>query len=122
MLFNNMQLSRYVISSFFFLMIRRPPRSTLFPYTTLFRSDPVAWRDRVQEAADFDLLVDSGDIGPDPQVMASFLTSDGPRNAMRYANPRIDEAFVKGRATVDRAERGAHYRAIQAILADDIAR
>src|SRR5258708_15034112 len=25
-------------SSFFFLMIRRPPRSTLFPYTTLFRS------------------------------------------------------------------------------------
>src|SRR2546427_831508 len=26
-------------SSFFFLMIRRPPRSTLFPYTTLFRSD-----------------------------------------------------------------------------------
>src|SRR3712207_7735297 len=29
---------------FFFLMIRRPPRSTLFPYTTLFRSDP--WRGR----------------------------------------------------------------------------
>src|SRR3712207_8496102 len=25
---------------FFFLMIRRPPRSTLFPYTTLFRSLP----------------------------------------------------------------------------------
>src|SRR5258705_12113039 len=31
---------------FFFLMIRRPPRSTLFPYTTLFRSagsPPMAW-------------------------------------------------------------------------------
>src|SRR2546422_2017850 len=27
-----------VFGSFFFLMIRRPPRSTLFPYTTLFRS------------------------------------------------------------------------------------
>src|SRR6267142_7056035 len=27
-----------LISVFFFLMIRRPPRSTLFPYTTLFRS------------------------------------------------------------------------------------
>src|SRR3712207_8664512 len=26
----------------FFLMIRRPPRSTLFPYTTLFRSAPTA--------------------------------------------------------------------------------
>src|SRR3989442_6145167 len=29
---------------FFFLMIRRPPRSTLFPYTTLFRSPPHAAR------------------------------------------------------------------------------
>src|SRR2546426_8548427 len=28
------------MSVFFFLMIRRPPRSTLFPYTTLFRSHP----------------------------------------------------------------------------------
>src|SRR3712207_8551771 len=35
-------LSRHYLDSrddsFFFLMIRRPPRSTLFPYTTLFRS------------------------------------------------------------------------------------
>src|SRR3712207_8723924 len=29
-----------MLLSFFFLMIRRPPRSTLFPYTTLFRSPP----------------------------------------------------------------------------------
>src|SRR5258707_3541347 len=31
------------IKPFFFLMIRRPPRSTLFPYTTLFRSPFVRW-------------------------------------------------------------------------------
>src|SRR6266487_1312495 len=31
----------------FFLMIRRPPRSTLFPYTTLFRS-PRRWRRRLR--------------------------------------------------------------------------
>src|SRR3712207_8643935 len=30
------------VALFFFLMIRRPPRSTLFPYTTLFRS-PASW-------------------------------------------------------------------------------
>src|SRR5215203_1922228 len=30
--------SRTPVCFFFFLMIRRPPRSTLFPYTTLFRS------------------------------------------------------------------------------------
>src|SRR2546430_15146694 len=36
---------------FFFLMIRRPPRSTLFPYTTLFRSpraDQAGWPDPVR--------------------------------------------------------------------------
>src|SRR2546426_4857869 len=42
--------------SFFFLMIRRPPRSTLFPYTTLFRSTTAhgftagGWKNRLYEA------------------------------------------------------------------------
>src|SRR2546421_9884556 len=36
--------------SIFFLMIRRPPRSTLFPYTTLFRSRLVAVVDEVEVA------------------------------------------------------------------------
>src|SRR3982751_6996733 len=31
-------VSQIDVCAFFFLMIRRPPRSTLFPYTTLFRS------------------------------------------------------------------------------------
>src|ERR1022692_4947053 len=31
-------LATFLFCFFFFLMIRRPPRSTLFPYTTLFRS------------------------------------------------------------------------------------
>src|SRR6266508_5178578 len=35
------------VSLFFFLMIRQPPRSTLFPYTTLFRS----WQPRDQRRA-----------------------------------------------------------------------
>src|SRR5260364_339109 len=33
----------YMLTFFFFLMIRRPPRSTLFPYTTLFRSYFARW-------------------------------------------------------------------------------
>src|SRR2546428_4738539 len=37
---------------FFFLMIRRPPRSTLFPYTTLFRSLSLATLGRLEELAD----------------------------------------------------------------------
>src|SRR3712207_8974424 len=44
---------------FFFLMIRRPPRSTLFPYTTLFRSgqypiDAVATMNRIAEEVELD--------------------------------------------------------------------
>src|SRR2546430_13493760 len=44
-----------LVLSFFFLMIRRPPRSTLFPYTTLFRSPRRnaavgAQRDRIRAA------------------------------------------------------------------------
>src|SRR5438552_7099454 len=35
-------LSTCILPFFFFLMIRRPPRSTLFPYTTLFRSQTAA--------------------------------------------------------------------------------
>src|SRR2546430_17508852 len=47
-----MWLSRSLIF-FFFLMIRRPPRSTLFPYTTLFRSCDRSGR-RECEAGDRD--------------------------------------------------------------------
>src|SRR6266699_5636055 len=36
--FSYSSTSPHLYTFFFFLMIRRPPRSTLFPYTTLFRS------------------------------------------------------------------------------------
>src|SRR3712207_7911180 len=49
---------------FVFLMIRRPPRSTLFPYTTLFRSEPatrlasrLSWTDVIRDALDEERLV-----------------------------------------------------------------
>src|SRR3712207_7169648 len=50
------------IECFFFLMIRRPPRSTLFPYTTLFRSggDPLpSWREGSTKRALLDFLEDA---------------------------------------------------------------
>src|SRR5437868_11911072 len=36
---------------FFFLMLRRPPRSTLFPYTTLFRSEMI-WEELHERGLD----------------------------------------------------------------------
>src|SRR5205823_14579847 len=50
--------------SFFFLMIRRPPRSTLFPYTTLFRSlGDAAIRDSVPHPPAADRFADPSQIG-----------------------------------------------------------
>src|SRR2546430_12969946 len=46
-----------LILFFFFLMIRRPPRSTLFPYTTLFRS---VGNKRVFRDGDFIIMVVGG--------------------------------------------------------------
>lgn len=84
--------------------------------------NPVDWAEKIAKQGDFDLAIDSGDIGPDPQQMASFLTSDGPRNIMRYESDIVDEAFRLGRSTADRERRGEHYRRLQSALAADIAR
>src|SRR3712207_7574769 len=51
---------------FFFLMIRRPPRSTLFPYTTLFRSLLHIERLRVRTADQGGAVADVVERGPDP--------------------------------------------------------
>src|SRR3712207_7647074 len=48
-------MSNDIYLFFFFLMIRRPPRSTLFPYTTLFRSGDALDLDPLQVLAPVDL-------------------------------------------------------------------
>src|SRR6266481_7094693 len=50
--------ARWVVFVFFFLMIRRPPRSTLFPYTTLFRS----WRSRSHASANAAAPIVAGNL------------------------------------------------------------
>src|SRR3712207_6925561 len=44
-------------------MIRRPPRSTLFPYTTLFRSEIAADADMIDPGDPADMLDMAGDLG-----------------------------------------------------------
>src|SRR3712207_8345474 len=54
----------------FFLMIRRPPRSTLFPYTTLFRSpaQPVELADAGQRPVESNALIAKSAAVPEQDV------------------------------------------------------
>src|SRR5205807_9521648 len=45
-----LRVYNFFACNFFFLMIRRPPRSTLFPYTTLFRSPGLGHRERLSQS------------------------------------------------------------------------
>src|SRR5256885_15396788 len=73
----------FVLLCFFFLIIRRPPRSTLFPYTTLFRSR-------------------SGDPGPAPAATLiafgdGLLGGCGARHARRRRDHRGGRALLRDR-------------------------
>src|SRR2546426_11942966 len=79
-----------ILFSFFFLMIRRPPRSTLFPYTTLFRSLPDQELERAEVAVGEGLepapaggdgglgSVEAGDRAEQVLVVLAQLQLDGP--------------------------------------------
>src|SRR5258707_11705666 len=61
----------FIYLFFFFLMIRRPPRSTLFPYTTLFRSE---------------VPLNTGE-----GLRATFYTDDNPASYSSLAGLRSEE-------------------------------
>src|SRR2546428_6377841 len=64
----------FIIFFFFFLMIRRPPRSTLFPYTTLFRS--IAEISRMGHDAGALVLVDGAQAAPKMPLDMAELRSE----------------------------------------------
>src|SRR3712207_8374526 len=78
-------------SFFFFLMIRRPPRSTLFPYTTLFRSPlPLVQRTRVAARGDGSERAVGG-RAPDPVAPARLPRHGRGEGAAPRAGGRSEE-------------------------------
>src|SRR3712207_9239551 len=71
---------------FFFLMIRRPPRSTLFPYTTLFRSPRRSSRCALRSAA------------PLPLRSAAAGTVSAGRSTLVTTPPRTTNRPQRGRS------------------------
>src|SRR6266705_1230748 len=86
--------SHHTLFSFFFLTIRRPPRSTLFPYTTLFRSHGGHRRTRLRR----------GSRDP-PWALHVVHRRDGPQSSGPRRGHRLGRAG-EGR----RDDRGPHGR------------
>src|SRR3712207_9171623 len=80
---------------FFFLMIRRPPRSTLFPYTTLFRSQAeLALREALAMGADDAVLVTDRAFGG-ADTWATSSTIAGAFRNLEY------DIIIAGRQAID---------------------
>src|SRR2546430_4270572 len=87
-------------------MIRRPPRSTLFPYTTLFRSTAdtiglfqvesraqMATLPRLKPACFYDIVVQVAIIRPGPivgQMVHPYLNRRAGREAVQYPHPSLE--------------------------------
>src|SRR3970040_1225818 len=85
-----MLLILYQMYRYFFLMIRRPPRSTLFPYTTLFRSDvSLLIRQRLQE-----LGLEQKDLARAARVTESYVSQ---LLARKRAPPAPNRTDIYGR-------------------------
>src|SRR3712207_7848939 len=84
---------------FFFLMIRRPPRSTLFPYTTLFRSGIVA----------------PGLVGHREKTLYAY-DPDKARALLKEAS--FENGFEATLDILNKTERLSAAQAVQALLAD----
>src|SRR3712207_7830122 len=79
---------------FFFLMIRRPPRSTLFPYTTLFRSEQV---ELDVAAAEFQqsshVLLPVGFVHPCPDDLGEDV-EEGDRKSTRLNSSHANISYA----------------------------
>ena len=78
-------------------MIRRPPRSTLFPYTTLFRSG------RLKKDAPLIFRLGWGADFPDPDNFMRLFTASSGNNNTGWKNKKydaiIEQAIVTGNLT-----------------------
>src|SRR3712207_7426458 len=71
-------------------MIRRPPRSTLFPYTTLFRSPPMPWTWEIHR---------EGGTGPLRRAVRGYRSAEDAWEAGRAALARLGQRGQGSRAS-----------------------
>src|SRR3712207_7271900 len=85
----------------FFLMIRRPPRSTLFPYTTLFRSVTLYYA-----AADYAPGTGDRDSGTgNDEAPAASTTADVPRRSEEHTSELQSRQYLVCRLLLEKKKR-----------------
>src|SRR3712207_8020608 len=82
------------VIQFFFLMIRRPPRSTLFPYTTLFRSNGHFWHIKYP-VVDSDEFLEIATTRPET-LLGDTAVAVNPNDG-RYAQDRKSTRLIQSR-------------------------
>src|SRR5690348_17877280 len=76
-------------------MLRRPPRSTLFPYTTLFRSRPdqiTMEKLRDRDHGQFRLAANFAPQGDQPQAIEKLVAGDRKSTRLNSSHPSISYA------------------------------
>src|SRR5258707_13102837 len=84
---------------FFFLMIRRPPRSTLFPYTTLFRSDGSGYTPAAGENIPFEARIISVADAYDA------ITSDRPYRSEEHTSELQSRQYLVCRLLLEKKKK-----------------
>lgn len=81
--------------------------------------ESAAWNDRVV-AGDFDMAMLNGYQGPDPDAMSKRIGTGGMANYSHWSNAEVDELLAQARTLTKDEERGACYRRIQEIQAEEL--
>ena len=79
-----------------------------------------AWSEKVKDNKNFTVTMLAGYQGPDPDAMSKRIGTGAVMNYARYSNTRVDELLAKARTLTTHEDRGACYREVQAILAEDL--
>lgn len=87
----------------------------------LQRMEPSLWLQEVWLDKDYEMTAAWYTREPDPDgLMQSVLREGGGNNVMGYVNPRVEELFDEGKATLDRDARREIYTEIMAIMLEDM--
>src|SRR5947199_2831874 len=107
-----------VSSCFFFLLIRRPPRSTLFPYTTLFRSRPIVGDDDFLDQIDR-IAAMRGDFDKRGKGHGALLEADRKSTRLNSSHLGISYAvFCLKKKKTKQSQRASACRCISTQTAD----